>query len=325
MIYIESRSNSPFYNFALEYYLMTEKEIDDMVFMFWRTTPTLMVGRFQNTYSEINLDYARKHNLQIVRRKSGGGTIYTDMGSWQFTFITPKSDGKIDFARFIEPIVEAVRSLGADVNFNGRNDLVVGGRKFSGNAQYMKNGKTLHHGSILFDTNIEEMVRSTTVDEYKIISKGIQSVRERVTNLSEHLPAKMSMEEFKQIMVQRILADQGSIYELSEEEIQRIQQIEKLEFDNWDKIFGESPACSINLKKHFTGGTIQTHLDVDKGIIRHLKIYGDFFGDIDIENVCSLLIGCPYEKKAVMEKLKNTPSLGSIYGIRAEEFVEALF
>ncbi|MDD7769799.1 lipoate--protein ligase family protein, partial [Suipraeoptans intestinalis] len=261
MLYIESGSNSPSYNFALEYYLMTEKLFDDMVFLFWRTTPTLMVGKFQNTYSEIDLDYARSRKIRIVRRLSGGGTIYTDMGSWQFTFISPNrtSSPSIEFTGFIQPVVAAVRDLGVDASFNGRNDLVVSGKKFSGNAQYIKNGRTLHHGSILFDTDLEEMVRASTVDPQKVISKGIKSVRDRVTNLKEHLPRPLSMEEFKAIMIDRILGNDGTEYLLSTEDQKRILLIQQEQFDNPQKIFGANPRCQLHLKKYFPGaGTIHS-------------------------------------------------------------------
>lgn len=333
MIYIESGSNSPYYNFALEYYLMTEKTFDDMIFLFWRTSPTLMVGKFQNTYSEIDLDYARSRNIQIVRRLSGGGTIYTDMGSWQFTFISPNRSESpaIEFTRFITPIVNAIRELGVDASFNGRNDLIVSGKKFSGNAQYIKNGRTLHHGSLLFDTNIEEMVRASTVDEEKVLSKGIKSVKDRVTNLKEHLPNPLSMEEFKAVMVRKILdspssEQAGYEYLLTEEDCARIRQIEKEQFDNPEKIFGANPRCQLHLKKVFPGaGTIHSHIDLEKGRIRQLHLFGDFFGDVNLEEIYSCLLLCPYTKEDVLGRLQSLPSSSFIYGISKEDLADALF
>lgn len=323
MIFIETNSTSAYYNFAVEYYFLMEKQLDDMVFMFWRTQPTLMIGRFQNTYSEINLDYAKKNNIQIVRRVSGGGTIYTDMGGWQFTFITKSGNGEIGFAPFIKPMISALRRLGVDASFNGRNDLVVDGRKFSGNAQHIRAGNTLHHGSILFNTNIGEMVRSTTVNEHKIISKGIKSVRDRVTNISEHLPYPMTMEEFKDVMVKNITHGENKTYAFTRVDLARIKEIEAERFNNWQKIFGESPKCNIQKKKHFPSGTIQCYLDVDKGIIRDVKIFGDFFGDIDITTICERLKGCMYCKESVLLRIKDC--VGFIYRITIEELVEALF
>ena len=325
MIYIETNSTSAYFNFAVEYYFMTEKQLDDTAFMFWRTQPTLMIGRFQNTYSEVNLSYAESKGIKIVRRLSGGGTIYTDMGGWQFTFITPGSNGQIEFTRFIEPVVAALQEVGADVSFNGRNDLVVDGKKFSGNAQYIKAGNTLHHGSILFDTNIDEMVHSTSVDEEKIISKGIKSVRERVTNISQFLPAPMTMESFKSVMIKGIMKEHENVYTLTSSDIARIQEIEAEQFNNWQKIFGASPKCSLRKKKRFPGGSVQCHLDIDKGKIKEVEIYGDFFGDIDIDAMCQRMQGCEYRRDSILARLEDSSFIGTAYGITPEDFADAFF
>ena len=161
MIYIETGSTDVYYNFGLEHYFATEKRLPDTVFLFWRTTPTLMVGKYQNILEEINKPYADAHGIHLVRRMSGGGTIYTDLGGWQFTFIEHSPDQQIEFAQYIGPVVDAVRELGADASFNGRNDLLIDGKKFSGNAQYRLGDCIVHHGSLLYDTNIEQMVAST--------------------------------------------------------------------------------------------------------------------------------------------------------------------
>ena len=170
MIYIDNRALDPFYHFGLEYYLISEKRFEQPVFMLWRNEPALMVGKYQNTLEEINDTVARRLGVQVVRRMSGGGTIYTDMGGWQFTFITPGKADQIDFAAYIVPVVGGLRALGLKAEFNGRNDLLVEGKKVSGNAQYMHAGYTLHHGSLLFDTDIEQLVKCTTVDNQKIVS-----------------------------------------------------------------------------------------------------------------------------------------------------------
>ena len=200
MIYIETGSTDVYYNFALEYYFTLEKRLPETVFLFWRTTPTLMVGKYQNVLEEINKPYADEHGIHLVRRMSGGGTIYTDMGGWQFTFIQHKEAGEIEFGQYIAPVIDALREMVVSASFNGRNDLTIDGKKFSGNAQYRLGDCIVHHGSLLFDTDIEQMVASTTVDSYKITSKSIKSVRDRVTNISEHLPSPMDAETFKETM-----------------------------------------------------------------------------------------------------------------------------
>lgn len=172
MIYIETGSRNVYYNFAVEYYFTVEKRLLDTVFLFWRTTPTLMVGKYQNVMEEVNKPYANRHGIKLVRRMSGGGTIYTDLGGWQFTFIQHQDAREIQFRQYIVPVIDALRELGIDAAFNGRNDLTIGGRKFSGNAQYRLADCIVHHGSLLFDTDIEQMAASTTVDRYKILPKA---------------------------------------------------------------------------------------------------------------------------------------------------------
>ncbi len=217
MIYIETGSADVYYNFGLEYYFTLEKRLPETVFLFWRTTPTLMVGKYQNVLEEINKPYADEHGIHLVRRMSGGGTIYTDMGGWQFTFIQHKEAGEIEFGQYIAPVIDALREMGVSASFNGRNDLTIDGKKFSGNAQYRLGDCIVHHGSLLFDTDIEQMVASTTVDSYKITSKSIKSVRDRVTNISEHLPSPMDAETFKETMVRHIMNGSTAAYTVTPE------------------------------------------------------------------------------------------------------------
>lgn len=323
MIYIESNSTDPYYNFALEDYLMSANLFpDDIIFMFWRTQPTVMVGNFQNTLSEINEAYVKEKGIMVVRRLSGGGTIYTDMGGWQFSFIKREDNNKIGFEKFTQPVLEALAELGVDAVLSGRNDLTIDGKKFSGNAQFIKKGYTLHHGSLLFDTDIEEMVKSTTVDSYKIISKGIQSVRERVTNISDHLKEKISMLQFKEMMIDHILGE-GQRHELGEEEIQTVKTIAERKFRNWEAIYGKSPKCSVVRKARFAGGTVEVRLEIEKGRICRLNIFGDFFGTFCPQTLEEVLKNCPYDRQSIFEKLKGCDT-GEIYHISLDEIVQTI-
>lgn len=325
MIYVESNSTDPYFNFALEQYLMSEKQFpNETVFMFWRTTPTLMVGNYQNTYKEINQNYVEKNNILVVRRMSGGGTIYTDMGGWQFSFIEKESHTEIGFKKYIEPVVFALQKMGVPATFNGRNDLVIDGKKFSGNAQLKRKGYTLHHGSILFETNIDEMIKSTTVDEAKMLSKGIASVRERVTNISEHIRPRLSILEFKQLMISSIMQGSAKTYALIEPEVIRVQQIAMEQFNNWQSIYGKSPKFSLIKSKRFAGGSVECHLDVEKGKILDLKIYGDFFGTLDMNALCAALKGCEYHKESIYRTLVQSNLSGSLYQIGLQDITDAM-
>lgn len=323
MIYIETGSTDVYYNFGLEYYFTTEKKLSEPVFLFWRTTPTLMIGKYQNTLEEINKKYADTHGIHIARRMSGGGTIYTDLGGWQYSFIIQGDSDSIQFQQYLTPVLKALHDMGIQAEFNGRNDLLVDGKKFSGTAQYKLDGATVHHGSLLFDTNIEQMAASTTVDEYKILSKSIKSVRDRVTNLSEHLNEQITPEEFKQRMVTAILGD-GSIYHVTEEDDKRIRKLAVEHFDNWEKKFGASPKFSIERQNRFAGGRLRVNLDVQKGKIADIAFSGDFFSAIDMDRVRNSLISCEYRKDSVSEVLHRCAGEDAVYGITVDEIVDTI-
>lgn len=324
MIYIETGSTDVYYNFALEYYFTVEKTLPDTVFLFWQTTPTLMVGKFQNVLEEINKPYADEHGIHIVRRMSGGGTIYTDLGGWQFTFIQKRSDREIEFQEYIGPVIDALRELGIYASFNGRNDLTIDGRKFSGNAQYRLGECTVHHGSLLYQTDIDQMVAATTVDDYKILSKSIKSVRDRVTNIADHMQKPLNAEQFKWQMVKSIMHGRTDTYMVTKEDKQRIDQIAKEKFHNWECIFGASPRFNIERTGRFAGGKMQFQLEIKKGQICNAAVYGDFFATVDAEKICGVLIGCRYDRKIILERLKKHDMEHVVYGITAEEIASLI-
>ncbi|KAF5070325.1 Lipoate-protein ligase LplJ [anaerobic digester metagenome] len=324
MIYVETGSTDVYFNFATEYYFASEKKLEDTVFLFWRTDPALMIGKYQNTFEEIDLEYAREKEIQVVRRLSGGGTIYTDLGGWQFSFIDYTQGSDIQFQDYIKPVIEALRELNVPCEFNGRNDLVIKGRKFSGNAQYKLNGSTVHHGSTLFSTNIEEMVRSTQVDPYKILSKSIKSVRDRVTNIQDHLDYAIEPEAFKQHMVKYMMNGSTSTYELSGEERRHIQQLADVKFRSDAIRFGANPKFTLTRTGRFAGGKITIQLEFEKSRIRHAKLCGDFFGNEQVERLEQVMTGMPLEREALLDVMRTNALEGSIYGITVEEIVETI-
>ncbi|MEG2416844.1 MAG: lipoate--protein ligase [Peptostreptococcaceae bacterium] len=327
MIYVENNSTDPYFNFALEYYLINEKDLgDNLIFMFWRTNPTLMVGKFQNTIEEINEKYVQEKCINVVRRITGGGTIYTDMNGWQYSFITKnyKNDEGIDFKTFTQPIIHALNELGIKAYFNSRNDLLIDGKKFSGNAQYIKNGCRLHHGSILYNTDVEEMVKSITVAEEKIISKGIKSVRERVTNVSNYLGDNVDSLGFRDIMLKSLLKKSNKTYKLTEEDIKRVKEISKEKFESWDWNYGASPKFNITRWKRYEGGKVEFKINVNKGIIDSCSINGDFFGEGDIEDITAIMCGCKYKKEAINKALSDIDVHKYFYKITKEEIVDCI-
>lgn len=325
MIYINSNSTSPYFNFALEEYLLTQKDLDDdEIFLFWRTNPTIMVGRYQNTFSEINEKYVRENNVIVVRRNSGGGTIYTDMGAWQFTFIEKnyKEEG-ISFDKFTGPIVEALQKQDVDAHFNSRNDLLIGNRKFSGNAQYRKDNAILHHGSILFNTDIQAMVESITVAEDKIIAKGIKSVRERVINISEVMKDNITSENFRDIMLDSLLKN-STTYTLTKEDIKSINKIQKEKFESWDWNYGKNPIFNISRYKRFNGGRVDFKLNVKKGIIKNCKIEGDFFLSGEISILEESFIDWKYVREDISKLLDTLDIENYFYKITKDDLLECI-
>ncbi len=324
MIYIETGSTDVCWNFGLEYYFAVEKPLPDTVFLFWRTTPTLMVGRYQNVLEEVDRAYAAAHGIRIVRRMSGGGTIYTDLGGWQFTFIEESRGEDIQFQRYLTPVIKALGELGVEAAFNGRNDLLVAGRKISGSAQYRLGTRVVHHGSLLFDTDLEQMAAATTVDPYKIQSKSIRSVRERVTNIARHLPVSMDIEAFKDSMVGCILGTEGARYALTEVDCGRIEALGRERFSSWESVYSQGPGFNIQRTGRFPGGSMTFCLEVKKGVIRRAAVTGDFFSTLAGEELGAALEGCCYERTAVEEALTRRGLDGAVYRVSAAEMARTI-
>ena len=313
-----NESTDPFYNQAFEEFVF-ENFAEDDVFYLWQNRPAIVVGCYQNICREVNVHALRRRGVPVVRRMSGGGTIYTDLGGWQFTFIQHRDAGEIQFHEYIAPVIDALREMGVNASFNGRNDLTIDGRKFSGNAQYRLGDSIVHHGSLLFDTDIEQMVASTTVDDYKILSKSIKSVRDRVTNIAEHLPSPMDPHAFKAGMVRHIMNGSTEQYSLTPGDDARIRQLAREKFAAWECIFGADPRFNIERTGRFAGGKMEFKIDVRRGVIQSASVYGDFFSTLDAKTICDALVGSRYERESVRGALLEHGIEGKIYRITVDE------
>ncbi|MBE6541016.1 MAG: lipoate--protein ligase [Ruminococcaceae bacterium] len=300
MIYIDTKSSDIYYNLAAEYYFAAEKKIDGAensdIFMLWKTTPTIIIGRFQNLFEEVNLPHVREKGITLARRLSGGGTIYSDEKNLMFTFISPETKQEINFEKFVRPIIDSLSLLGVKAELSGRNDIMIDGRKISGNAQYRAGGAVVHHGTLLLDSDLEEIVRSTTPKDYKITSKAIKSVRERVTNLSEHLQFPMTPDELKEHIAKTICSDS---YEISRDDDIRIRQISNEKFDDEKIVFAASPKFEIEKTIHTSGGEFDFTFTVRGGKIESASVSGDFFANLSPDDIVNVLVGCEYTPSAV--------------------------
>ena len=322
MLTVRNVSNNPFYNLAFEEYVY-ETFRDDDVFLLWKNTPAVVVGSYQNICREVHVEALRQRGIPVVRRISGGGTVYHDLGNVNYTYIV-RANGTVDYDAVLSPVIAALNAIGVPARKNRTCDIAIGDLKISGNAQYRLGDCIVHHGSLLFDTDIEQMVASTTVDSYKITSKSIKSVRDRVTNISEHLPVPMDAETFKETMVRHIMNGSTDTYTVTPEDDARIREIASEQFQSWERIFGRSPKFTIDRTGRFAGGKVQFKLDVQKGRIRDAAVYGDFFSTLDADTLCAALMGCPYERGAVLAALRSHGIDGAVYRISAEELASVV-
>lgn len=324
LIYIENDSLDPYFNFALEYYLLKELDLKDDVFLFWRTVPTLMIGRHQNTIEEINCNYVKEKKICVVRRITGGGTIYTDPNGWQFSYIVKKPFTNIDFSEYVKPVINALAQQGIEAKYNDRNDIYIKGKKISGNSQYCDERCGLHHGSILFNTDLNELVKAITVSDDKIISKGLKSVRERVTNVKDHFDREINSIAFKNLIVDEILRNNDKRYALTLKDIDRVNEIRDQKFKSWEWNYGKSPKFKIIKSKRYEGGKIEFHLNIKQGCITECKIYGDFFCKGDIDYVSCSLAGCFYKEDNIRAVLKEINAESIFYKFSIDELVNCL-
>lgn len=327
MRYLINKSTNPYFNLALDEYAMRHIDIDEDFFFLWRNEPAVIIGKNQNTVEEINQEFIEEKGIKVARRVSGGGAVYHDLGNLNFTFIVNVDDpGKVNYKKFVQPIVDALAEMGIEAEASGRNDILIDGLKISGNAQRMANGKLMHHGTLLFDVDIEDLVQALNVDPDKITSKGVKSVRSRVTNIKEHMPEGTTIYDFWDAL-QYYLSDKGRDKEiiLSDEEIAKIEYEAINRFGTWDWIYGESPEFNYRNNKRFQGGNVEVLIDVDEGKIQSVRFLGDYLGLEDVAHVENRLKGSRYHKEDVGAIL-STIDLRTYFGtISKEEILEVMF
>ncbi|TCI25457.1 lipoate--protein ligase [Exiguobacterium sp. SH3S2] len=317
----------PKLNLAVEEYILKHLNVEhEDYFLFYINGPSIIIGKNQNTSEEVNLKYIEENGIDVVRRLSGGGAVYHDEGNLNFSFIT-KDDGNSfnNYKKFTQPIVDALKQLGVEAELTGRNDIQVGERKISGNAQFTTRGRMFSHGTLMFNSNIEEVVNSLNVSEEKMRSKGIKSVRSRVANITEFLEEEMEMERFVEALLHSIYDGQDpERYVLRDEDWEIVQDISKERYANWDWNFGKSPKFDVESKRRFPIGTIDVRLNVNKGTITEAKIYGDFFGVGDIHDVEQALVGTRFERVAIREQLSHLDVKHYFGNVDLEELVDLI-
>lgn len=322
-------------NLATEQYLMNSGKLEAPFMLFYIEKPCIIVGRNQNTMEEINQKYCEDNEITITRRLSGGGAMYQDLGNMCFSFVVPAKDQKFgDFKTLVQPIVRALHEMGATkAEVTGRNDIVIDGKKFSGNAMYTKGDKTFSHGTLMFDVDTSAVENALRVPKDKIESKGVKSVRSYVTNIKPYLDKQYQALDtfaFRDELIKKIWQvdsleqAQKFEYHLDETDKAEIAKIEQELYKNWDWVYGRSPEFTVQKRHRFTGGTIDARFLIDNGVITSVKIYGDFFGKKDVGEVEALLAGVKYAPAEIRQALAKLDLTQYFAGIPTEEIVELL-
>ncbi|MFF2177932.1 lipoate--protein ligase [Lysinibacillus sp. NPDC058147] len=330
MIFVDNKGiHDPRINLAIEEYLLKTMDVEkEPVLLFYINQPSIIIGKNQNTIEEINTDYVEDNGIIVVRRLSGGGAVYHDLGNLNYSFIT-KDDGDsfMNYKKFTQPVVDALAKMGVHAELSGRNDILAEGRKVSGNAQFSTKGRMFSHGTLMFDTEIDAVVSALKVKKDKIESKGIKSIRSRVANISEFLKDKMTVEEFRLEILKSIFGGEENIryYELTEEDWANIHKLSSERYQTWEWNYGKSPRFNIQKTHRFPTGGIDIRLEVKHGIIEEAHIFGDFFGVGDMADVEQRLVGTNYDRTAIAEALTDIDIPTYFGGIATEEFLQLIY
>ncbi|HGA3210564.1 TPA: lipoate--protein ligase [Streptococcus agalactiae] len=327
MKYIVNTSNDPAYNVALEAYAFQKLTDIDEIFILWINEPAIIIGRHQNTIQEINKEFIDKNGIHVVRRLSGGGAVYHDLNNLNYTIISNNTqEGAFDFQTFSKPVIDTLAKLGVKAEFTGRNDLEINGQKFAGNAQAYYKGRMMHHGCLLFDVDMSVLGQALKVSKDKIESKGIKSVRARVTNIVDHLSDKITVQEFSDAILAQMKEEYPEMdeYVLSDAELSEIQAMRDNKFATWDWTYGKAPEYTIERGVRYPAGKITTYANVENSTIKSVKIFGDFFGVKPVDDIEKMLEGVRYDYKDVLAALKTVDTSQYFSRMTPEEITKAI-
>ena len=329
MIFIDNEGiTDPSINLALEEYALRNFDDESNYLLFYINEPSIIIGRNQNTLEEINHEYVEDHGIHVVRRRSGGGAVYHDLGNLNFSFLTRYEQGNLhNFEKFTDPVIQVLQQIGVDAELSGRNDIVVNGRKISGNAQFSTGKRMLSHGTLLLDSDLDEVVKALNVKMSKIESKGHKSVRSRVANINEFLEDPIGIEEFRDRLLEGLYEERDvfETYHLTDEEWEQVHKLREEQYGNWDWNYGKSPKFNIKRDRRFDIGEVDLRLDVEKGHIENMKIYGDFFGKEPVEELAKQFKGARYHPKDLQKIVSGTDITDYFGDLSDEEFLNLLY
>ena len=323
MKYINYLGNDAYTNIAMDAWLLKNLKLTEPVFALWQNKRAVIVGRNQNTFAEVNQDYIDAHDVQVVRRVSGGGAVYHDLGNICFTFFVPvASSANVNFKQFVKPMYDALRAVGIEAEITGRNDLEVQGKKVSGNAQRYAGGYLMHHGTLLWDTDVEAMIRALNVSDEKFVSKAAKSVRARVGNIKD-FSSNLTIETFID-KLKYYLTNEGKDGEivLTDEQITSIKKHRDERFATWDWNYGQSPKFTFSNHGKFDGGSIDVEVNVENAVITDVNFLGDFLGVRDWRDIKADFLGVSFDPANILQILEKNKA-GQYFGtIKNTELAE---
>ncbi|HRQ41182.1 MAG TPA: lipoate--protein ligase [Chloroflexota bacterium] len=328
MLFVDNQNiTDPRVNLAIEEYVLRHVATEDPILLFYINEPSVIIGRNQNTLEEIDTDFVRTHNIHVVRRLSGGGAVYHDLGNLNFSFMSNGRDHLHNFARFTEPVARALRVLGVDAELRGKSDIYAAGKKISGNAQYAAAHRMFSHGTLLFDSHLETLLKALNPRQLEITSNAVQSIRAFVVNIRELLPVDMDIHQLKEALLQEIFGGVGvSTYDLTTADWEKIHELSATRYRTWEWNVGRSPRFNVRKQDRFEGvGKIDMRIEVHKGLIEQITIYGDYAGLQPVAELEKRLIGVRYDPDALAELLEPVDMTAYFGNLEKADFLRLLY
>lgn len=323
MLFINRPQTDPYFNLAAEEYLL--KFINEDCFMLWQNKPSIILGKHQNTLAEINYSFVKENNIPVVRRISGGGTVFHDLGNLNFTFISSGEKEKlVNFRKFTQPIIEVLNHMGIPARFEGKNDLRVNGLKISGNAEHVYKNKVLHHGTLLFSSDLDYLNQAIKVIPERFKDKAVQSVRSKVANITDFIETDLSIETFKEKIINYIKKNNSAIeYTITKEDIEGIDKLVKEKYDTWKWNFGYSPAYVFETKLYLYEQFIPIGIFVKNGIIEDLKLHENT--NVDITFLKKVLVGKKHTSNELSILFNEHKKYLEDKGLNTEALIDSMF
>ena len=324
MLIINRSQTDPYFNIAAEEYLL--KNLEQDCFMLWQNEPSVIVGKHQNTLAEINYGFVKENNIPVIRRISGGGTVYHDKGNLNFTFICSGEKGKlVDFKKFTKPVIGVLNQLGVPARFEGKNDIRANGFKISGNAEHVYKNKVLHHGTLLFSADLGFLEKAIKSHPERYNDKAVQSVRSRVTNISDFLKKDVSIETFREQIISQIKKTERETtdHTFTSEDIEAVNKLVKEKYSTWQWNFGYSPGYMLETKLHLHKKIVTIGIFVKNGIIENIELQGK--ADADLDFLKKILIGEHHEYDSMKSLFRGNNEYLLENGVNPEKLADMMF